>query len=97
MIPRLLAQSAHYRLPSDARGSESVGVGSKGSIIRQTWVQSHFINSSKVTWDESPRLFQLSHLKMSTKILVVEGRNLDEIRGIKYLVWCLAHSECSID
>lgn len=44
-----------------------VGAGSMGSEIRQTWVQSHFINSGKVTWGKSPPLFELSLLKMSTK------------------------------
>ena len=51
-----------------------VGVGSMGSDIRQTWVQSHFIDSGKVTWDESPHLFELSHLKMSIKDTYSWGR-----------------------
>lgn len=95
LIAMLLAE-CRYRLPSDARGSESVRAGSKISTIRQTWVQSHFINSSKVTWDESSPLWAFLSGN-ETKILVVGGGILDEIRGIKYLVWYLTHSECSID
>lgn len=43
---------------------DSIGAGSMSSDIRQTWVPSHFINSSKVILDESPHLSELSHLKM---------------------------------